>query len=151
MAVTVIIVVFILFLSFFNNSYYLVIKGKDHKILRKIPVNVKQDFSILFIHSSELEPWENIFYVNNDGRLVLKEIRVSSTGPGVPSVLEQGWKASIRDGCIIYHNVNKEYESIDFVVSPISPHYLKINGQRYNLVEIAGEWAQIKIYPARRD
>jgi len=132
-------------LIIFTNGSFLVIYNHDGKILKSFPVSIGDKFNITFIHSSELEPWENLFVIKNREAFALTEMRVPTTGPGVPSVLEDGWELKIENGVFIYKVINREYHSLNFVVSPISPHYLNIKGQDINLVQLAGEWAPITI------
>ena len=77
---------------------------------------------------------------------------VPSTGPGVPSVLpeDENWSFRITNGYFIYSNVNKKYEDLDFIVSDISPHYLIINGEGINLVELTKDWAHINFKIRRK-
>lgn len=142
------VIVLILFINCSN--YNLLIADKNGHVIKKIPIKKGDKFEISFIHSSELEPWDNIFEVDENSEIVLEEMRVPSTGPGVPSVLEEGWTIDIKDGFIIYGNINKRYKSIDFIVSSISPHYLTIKGKRFNLVELTENWANIIVTVKRR-
>ncbi len=126
-------------------SKHLFLLDPSGRILMAIPVRTGEQFEITFIHSSELEPWENIFTISESGELILTEMRVPSTGPGVPSVLEKGWSVDIEKGFIIYRNINKRYRDIRFIVSSISPHYLTIGDKKINLVDTAGNWAEITL------
>lgn len=125
-----------------NNQYVIEIKNKQHP---SISIPVKDKFSILYIHSSEKQPWENIFQINRDETYTLKTIKVSSLGPGVPYNVEEGWKFYIKDGYFIYDNVDENFDNIDIKLSNISPHYIKSEGKLYNLVELCGDDSDIKI------
>lgn len=143
----VLIIVSLIFISlvivFSSTGKYLVISNDKDQMLEAIPVHDGEEFVISFIHSSELEPWDNAFSVEKNYMMKLKEIRVPSTGPGVPSVLEEGWSISIEDGFFVYKVNNKEYEKIEFIVSSISPHHLYVGNKDINLVELAGDWGHI--------
>ena len=137
-----------------NSESDLVLSLSDKKgetIFQK-EVDIGKEFIVSFIHSSELEPWHNIFEVGKNKEIVLKKILVPSTGPGVPSVLpeDENWSFRITNGYFIYSNVNKKYEDLDFIVSDISPHYLIINGEGINLVELTKDWAHINFKIRRK-
>lgn len=137
-----------------NSESDLVLNLSDKKgeIIFEQEVDIGKEFIVSFIHSSELEPWHNIFEVGKNKEIVLKKILVPSTGPGVPSVLpeDENWSFRITNGYFIYSNVNKKYEDLDFIVSDISPHYLIINGEGINLVELTKDWAHINFKIRRK-
>lgn len=122
------------FVAFFIlDKLFVITISSDNKVVN-IPA-FSNTFSIIFIHSSEKQPWENIFKIERD-QIVLKTMKVASIGPGVPSSIDDGWEVQIKDGFIIYDNVNKLYKYLDLKVSEISPHYLKIGNKKYNLVKM---------------
>ncbi|WP_187694846.1 DUF1850 domain-containing protein [Thermovenabulum gondwanense] len=132
----------LLIMFFISNRLYLIIISSNEKTIR-IPY-FSDTFSIIFIHSSEKQPWENIFGINED-KLVLKTMKVASIGPGVPSNIEDGWKVKIKDGFIVYDKIDKEFEFLDIKLSKISPHYLRMGGKKINLVSIFGDNTGIRI------
>ncbi|RCW48683.1 hypothetical protein DFR78_10866 [Halanaerobium sp. MA284_MarDTE_T2] len=127
-----------------ESDYHLRLTEGSGEVLMNIPVKVGSEFIVTFIHSSELEPWDDLFEVSEDGEMILREIRVPSTGPGVPSVLPDDWEFEIKDGYFIYDSVDIKYKTLDYIVSSISPHYLIINDEKINLVELSENWAKIK-------
>lgn len=127
-----------------ESDYHLKLTDDSGAVLINVPVKVGSEFIVTFVHSSELEPWDNLFEVGEDGEMILREIRVPSTGPGVPSVLPDDWEFEIKDGYFIYDSVDQKYKKIDYIVSSISPHYLIINDEKINLVELTENWAKIK-------
>ncbi|MGM0603796.1 MAG: DUF1850 domain-containing protein [Bacillota bacterium] len=148
--ITILIVLFFL-LTVINSvsssaegDFKLQLLDESENILKEFKVKSGSEFIVNFVHSSELEPWDNLFEISPEGKMILREIRVPSTGPGVPSVLPDNWEFKIKDGYFIYDSVDKEYETIDYIVSSISPHYLLINEEKINLVEISEDWAKIK-------
>ncbi|MGB9818909.1 MAG: DUF1850 domain-containing protein [Thermovenabulum sp.] len=127
-----ILVIMVIFYYILNKLFVITISSDDKVV--NIPA-FNDSFSIIFIHSSEKQPWENIFKVDKD-LIVLKTMKVAAIGPGVPSNAEEGWIVKIKDGFIIYDNINKKYKYLDLKVSEISPHYLKIGNKKYNLVKM---------------
>lgn len=124
------------------NKLWIISISSNEKTI-SIP-SLSNTFSIIFVHSSEKQPWENIFEVKRD-KLVLKTMKVASIGPGVPSSIEDGWKVKIKDGFIVYDRVDKEFGFLDIKLSKISPHYLKIGNKKINLVNFFGDNAIIRI------
>jgi len=137
-----------------NSESDLILSLTDEKgeIILEKEVDIGKEFIVTFIHSSELEPWHNIFEIGKNKEIILKKIMVPSTGPGVPSVLpeDENWSFKIAGGYFIYSNVNKKYKDLDFIVSDISPHYLIINGVGINLVELTKDWAHINFKIRRK-
>ena len=76
-------------------------------------------------------------------------MKVRSLGPGVPYNIEDGWQFYIKDGFFIYDNINKKFNFIDIKLSSISPHFIKVNKRMFNLVDICGDNADIKILIAK--
>ncbi|MGB9839860.1 DUF1850 domain-containing protein [Thermovenabulum sp.] len=132
----------LLIIVFISNSLYFIVISSNEKTVR-IP-SFSNTFSIIFVHSSEKQPWEDIFEIKR-GKLVLKTMKVASIGPGVPSNIEDGWTVKIKDGFIIYDRVNKEFDFLDIKLSNISPHYLKIGSKKINLVNVFKDNAVIRI------
>ncbi|HHY05291.1 MAG TPA: DUF1850 domain-containing protein [Thermoanaerobacterales bacterium] len=138
----IVILLMILFLSE-KDKNFIVIEDKMENPVAIIPVQDK--FSTVYIHSSERQPWENIYKVNDDQTFTLMTMKVRSLGPGVPYNVEEGWKFYIRDGYFVYDNINQKFDYINFKLSSISPHFIEENGKKYNLVDICGDNADIKL------
>ncbi len=138
----IIILLTTLFLSE-RDKNFIVIEDKRGNPMAIIPA--QEQFSTVYIHSSERQPWENIYKVNDDQTFTLMTMKVRSLGPGVPYNVEEGWKFYIRDGYFIYDNINQKFDYLDFKLSSISPHFIEENGKKYNLVDICGDNADIKM------
>ncbi len=142
-----ILAIIIVLIGFFylnkKDKIFIVIEDKMGNVLTVIPTH--QEFSTIYIHSSEKQPWENIYKINNDNTFTLMTMKVRSLGPGVPYNIEEGWKFYIKDGFFIYDNINQKFNLIDIKLSSISPHFIKANEEMYNLVDICGDNADIKI------
>lgn len=128
--------------SFFLNKIYIITLSSKDRVIN-VPA-LGNSFSVIFIHSSEKQPWENQFRIERN-KLVLSVMKVASIGPGVPSNVEEGWTVRIKDGYIEYGNVNKKYDYLDIKVSRISPHYLEVGNRKYNLVEMFKDGEVIRI------
>lgn len=116
----------------------LVLSDRRGNLLAAIPVSDASRIEVMFIHSSELTPWVDRFEISGV-ELVLREIRMPTTGPGAPSSPEPGWTLSIENGWIVYRSVDRVYPYIDFLTSSYSPHFLTVDGMTLNFVELAGD------------
>lgn len=141
--IVILLFLFLLIIFMEKQKYFIVIENKKGSPLTILPVS--GEFSTVYIHSSEKQPWENIYFANKDETFTLKTIKVRSLGPGVPYNIEEGWGFYIKDGFFVYDNININYDYLDIKLSSISPHYLKINDNLYNLVEICGDNADIRM------
>ena len=139
----IIIVLFGVYYFINKDKTFIVIEDRRGNVLTVIQAH--QEFSTIYIHSSEKQPWENIYKINNDNTFTLMTMKVRSLGPGVPYNIEEGWKFYIKDGFFIYDNINQKFNLIDIKLSSISPHFIKANEEMYNLVDICGDNADIKI------
>ncbi|MCR4426603.1 MAG: DUF1850 domain-containing protein [Firmicutes bacterium] len=122
----------------------LVVANRGGTVLGELPLDNTREFRVTFIHSSERHPWVNVFLVAGV-EMVLKEIRVPSTGPGVPSVVEPGWHVTIVDGWIVYSGVDRPYEELVFLLSDISPHIVEAGGVSYDLVSLFGDGTLVRL------
>lgn len=96
------------------------------------PVRKKEEFSLTWRHSVELQPWEEIFQANpKDKEFVLVETRFRSYGAGVPDLSLGGYR--LEDGFIVYKNLYQTYSSLPFYLSHFALYHLKIRNKSYDL------------------
>ncbi len=60
---------------------------RDHKALMDIPLDDSKEFTMRWIHSVELEPWEETFRIDDDLEIILDRTRFKAFGAGVPNQL----------------------------------------------------------------
>ncbi|QNB45337.1 DUF1850 domain-containing protein [Thermanaerosceptrum fracticalcis] len=95
-------------------------------------VKDKEEFSLAWRHSVELQPWEETFRVNlKNQEFVLVETRFRAYGAGVPNV--SPGRYALENGFIVYKNLNQPYTSLPFYLSHYALYHLKIGNQDYNL------------------
>ena len=114
-----------------KDKSFIVIEDKLGNPMAIIPA--QKQFSTVYIHSSEKQPWENIYTINDDNTFTLMTMKVRSLGPGVPYNIEEGWRFYIKDGYFVYDNIRQNFQSVDIKLSSISPHFIKENDKTYNL------------------
>ena len=75
------------------------------------PVKDKEEFTLSWRHSVELQPWEEKFQIDlPHNEFVLTETRFRSYGAGVPDLSPGSYE--LRDGFIIYKNLQQSYTSL---------------------------------------
>ena len=80
---------------------------------------------------------EEFFTAEKNKKLKLVETEYKSYGVGLPFLPEEG-KLIIRDGKFILY-INREFENISMVISPIGKHFLRVDGKKYMLSEMLGD------------
>jgi hypothetical protein len=103
-------------------------RGLEHRIAA--PERV---FTLGFIHSVHRTPVYEVIHILKDNTLMLKEVRYSSLGVGMPFDYEGGTFENI-DGEFILR-FQREFESINISVSPIPEHTITVGGKTYLLVD----------------
>lgn len=103
-------------------------RGTEYRIA--VPDRV---FTLSFIHSVHHTPVHEVYQINGDNTLVLKELRYSSLGVGMPYDYENG-TLEIIDGEFSL-KYDREFQSINMIVSPIPEHTITVDGKTYPLLE----------------
>lgn len=113
----------VLMVSFIPFTTLRVVNLKTDEII--IEKNMLQDnhFTVRWIHSVELTPWEELFQVT-DGHIYLEETRFQSFGAGVPDAI--GTTSETAGGYVTYSGIHQEMPSLVYGVSPIAQHELII-------------------------
>ena len=83
--VPIFVIIIITLICFIPIQRLFLIENKSGKILKSFPIKNGEEFTVYFIHSVERTPWYEIYYVNNDNEIYLKETRFYSYGAGLPS------------------------------------------------------------------
>lgn len=141
-------IIFILALLFILISLYkfpvLVIEHRETgKIAFLTKISPKDEFTIGWMHSVELQPWEEIFQINENYDMVLNRTRFKSFGAGVPS--KAGEKSEVKDGWVIFSEIHHTLPKITYGISDYGKHYFIFNQLKLNLYELIpdGDGAQI--------
>ena len=100
-------------------------------------------FTLSFIHSVHHTPVHEVYEIDGDNNLVLKELRYSSLGVGMPYDYEDG-TLEIIDGEFTL-KFDREFQSINMIVSPIPEHTITVDGKTYSLLEFAKPEGPLKI------
>lgn len=103
-------------------------------------------FVLGYTHSVLLTPAEEYFSVQEDCSLLLQKTVYESFGVGLPYFQEEDQDFIIEDGKFILY-LEREFEEINMVISPIPDHWIGVGDDRYALVDLATEeGARIRIH-----
>ncbi|HHT51525.1 MAG TPA: DUF1850 domain-containing protein [Eubacteriaceae bacterium] len=131
-----VIIIFVFFILFVPIQRLYLIEYKSGKILKSFPIKNGEEFTVYFIHSLEKTPWHEIYYVQNDDEIYLKETKFYSFGAGLPS--NTNFDFSFDNGSMKIKNYNIEMKNLIYKVRDIiAGHVLLTRGEKYHLNKIA--------------
>lgn len=132
-------------LLFILNINVLIVKdiSKD-KIVFINKVVPGDEFTMEWMHSVELLPWEEIFRIDDNYDIVLDRTRFKQFGAGVPDYA--GNKTEIKDGYIIFSGINKKINPLPYGVSDFAKHTFYFKDREIKLYEIIEDGVAINIF-----
>lgn len=105
------------------------------------------EFTMRWMHSVELEPWEETFRISENGGIILDRTRFKAFGAGVPE--KAGTKTEIKDGYVIFSGINKKIPEITYGISNYAKHTFYFKNKEYNLYKMVENDTPIKIYTSK--
>lgn len=102
------------------------------------------EFTIRWMHSVELTPWEEIFTIDEKGGIVLDRTRFKAFGAGVPE--KAGSKTEVKDGYVIFSGINKKVPDITYGISNFAKHTFYFKNNEYKLYEMVQNDSPVKIH-----
>jgi hypothetical protein len=93
--------------------------------------------SIRFIHSVEKVNITETYIVQPDKKLLLKKALYGSTGAGLPSDIS--YNITYKDGEYLIDNINKTFNSVEFITGDIPKHSIIIHNTEYPIYKTSGE------------
>jgi hypothetical protein len=112
--------------------------GTEHTIT--VPDRV---FTLSFIHSVHHTPVHEVYEIDDDNTLILKELRYRSLGVGMPYDFENG-TLEIIDGEFVL-KFDRKFQSINMIVSPIPEHTITVGDRTYPLLEFTKPESPLEI------
>lgn len=106
-------------------------------------------FVLSYIHSVHKTPVEEFFYITEDNKLILYEIRYSSLGIGMPYESEGG-VFSNQGGQFLLTELHKEFPVINLRASEIPAQTLRVEGKTYPLLTLFQPGNAIRISAKQR-
>ena len=134
----------VLWLSTTTNNVLILENFPSSKTIFISRVYNGDEFTMGWMHSVELEPWEEIFRIDEKGEIVLDRTRFKAFGAGVPSSTDN--KATIKDGYVVYSGINKKIPEITYGISNFAKHTFYFKNNEYKLYEMVKNDSPIKIY-----
>lgn len=111
-----------------NDSLMVVIsEQKTGQVLYEHPVKENERIEFHWLHSVENSPWQEIFKVENDGKLKLKEVRFRTFGAGMP-YFEEG-EQKTENGFMIMTGMDKTIDSYDWIHSQSATIKIVVDGK----------------------
>jgi hypothetical protein len=102
------------------------------------------EFTMKWIHSVELTPWEEIFRIDDEYNMVLDRTKFQNFGAGVPDAT--GTEVYIEDGYITYGGINQVMPLLPYGISAFAKHIFIFKDREYNLYELVPDGDRINIF-----
>ncbi|MDM8534516.1 DUF1850 domain-containing protein [Clostridiaceae bacterium HSG29] len=107
-------------------------------------IETNDEFTVKWIHSVELTPWEEIFRIDNNYNIILDRTRFQQFGAGVPD--SAGTKTEIKDGYITFSGIDRKIDMIPYGISNFAKHTFIFKNKEYKLYEIVSDGDRINFY-----
>ncbi|QEK11344.1 DUF1850 domain-containing protein [Crassaminicella thermophila] len=118
------------------------IKASKTIFIHKISPN--DQFTMHWMHSVELAPWEETFYIDNNYKIILDYTRFKAFGAGVPK--SAGKKTFVKNGWIYFAEINKEMPNLAYGISNFAKHTFYFKNITLKLYEMVPNDNPVKIY-----
>jgi hypothetical protein len=116
----------------------------NNKIIFTEKIKPDDEFTMRWMHSVELQPWEEIFRISDKYHIILDRTRFKSFGAGVPD--HAGNKTEIKDGYVVFSGINREMPDLRYGISDFAKHTFYFKNKNLKLYEILKNDEGIKIY-----
>lgn len=113
-------------------------RGTEYRIT--VPDRV---FRLSFVHSVHHTPVHEVYEIDDDNILVLKELRYSSLGVGMPYDYENGTLEIVNGEFAL--KFDRKFQTINLIVSPIPEHTITVDGKTYPLIEFTEPGGSLQI------
>ena len=143
--IIIISLILILIILFTININVLVLYHyQAEKPLMIFKIKPDNEFTVKWIHSVELTPWEEIFRIDNNYEIILDRTRFQQFGAGVPD--EAGTKTEIKDGYITFSGIDQKIDMIPYGISTFAKHTFLFENKEFNLYEMVKDGDRINFY-----
>lgn len=131
-------------LTFFQTKVLILQDLSNNNIVFAEKIKPDDEFTMRWMHSVELQPWEEIFRISNGYDIVLDRTRFKSFGAGVPD--QAGNKTEIKDGYVIFSGINQKMPDLRYGISDFAKHTFYFKNKNLKLYEVVKNGEGIKIY-----
>jgi hypothetical protein len=115
------------------------------KVLLDLPIRRGGQFSIKYIHSSDLTPVQDIFHIDERGEMILVEENFNGFGAGLEFMSWEKASVTIDEGKIRVH-LKRHFPFLRLRVGRVANHVLTLHGRAISLKEIATGGELLKIW-----
>jgi len=140
--ISLILLIIILFTT--NINVLVLYHYQAEKPLMIFKIKPYDEFTVKWIHSVELTPWEEIFRIDNNYEIILDRTRFQQFGAGVPD--EAGTKTEIKNGYITFSGIDQKMDMIPYGISCFAKHTFLFKNKTYNLYELVKDGDRINFY-----
>jgi hypothetical protein len=102
------------------------------------------EFTVKWIHSVELTPWEETFKIAKDYEIILDRTRFQQFGAGVPD--NAGTKTEIKDGYITFSGIDQKMDMIPYGISSFAKHRFLFKNKPYYLYDLVKDGDRINFF-----
>ncbi|MEW6351387.1 MAG: DUF1850 domain-containing protein [Thermodesulfobacteriota bacterium] len=105
--------------------------------LLAVPAAPGGEFRFTWMHTVSRRPVSEVFLIDAESRLCLKEMVLDHMGPGLPSHSEDGTVWTLKDGKAIVTGYRRCFDRLHLGVSPLG-HHLAVGDSHWDLVARIG-------------
>ncbi|UMZ73699.1 DUF1850 domain-containing protein [Natranaerofaba carboxydovora] len=114
------------------------------EILFSNEVELEDQLKFTWIHSIDKLPWMEYFEVTDNQELKLNKVVIQDFGAGVPHNLGNNYE--IRDGKILFTEINKAYQKYEWLSSQIALEKVELNGNTIITKEKSKDFQRLKLF-----
>lgn len=130
-----------------KTQYWLeIIDGRSAEIVEKIAIKEGEIFSVRFIHSVEKSPIIESFYINHQGKIILKEVKFKKIGVGYGKYIPTLYPLTQRDGWYYMSKISVPV-LLNYRVGFVANHTLIVGGKEYPFSEMVPAGELLSIVP----
>lgn len=109
----------------------------------------QDEFSIEWMHSVELQPWEEIYKVDKEYHIILDRTKFRSFGAGVPDDI--GTHMELKDGYITFFGINRKIGVPSYRISSFAKHVFCFKNAELFLYDMVEDGDIINIYVCNKN
>lgn len=141
----IIFIIIVLVAPFFININLLTLEHyQTGNTILFFTIDPGDEFTMRWIHSVELTPWEEIFRIDENYNIVLDRTRFQNFGAGVPDAI--GSEVYIKDGYLTYGGISQIMPLLPYGISNFAKHVFIFNDIEYNLYEMVPDGDRVNIF-----
>lgn len=141
---TVVIILAVIILILYRFPVLMLQEVNTGKIIFINPAKINSQFTMKWMHSVELQPWEENFIIDKNLNILLSSTRFKSFGAGVPE--SAGTKTELKDGYVVFSGINKKMPQLIYGISNYAKHTFYYDDMEIKLYEIVENGNSIKIF-----